>query len=48
MSNPSFAGHAIPWEAVCTLGGAVGRDVWVNIPHWADAAYIAQVVQVRV
>jgi len=43
---PSFAaaGH-IAWEYVCMLANAVQRDVWINIPVWADDAYITQVAQ---
>lgn len=43
---PSFAaaGH-IAWEGVCQLANAVGRDVWINVPVWADDAYIAHIAQ---
>lgn len=32
--------HGAPWEHVIAIGNLTGKDIWINIPHAANDAYI--------
>ncbi|MGZ9809039.1 hypothetical protein ACXN5S_01065 [Pseudoroseicyclus sp. H15] len=37
----SYSWRGVPVEALVALGNAAGTDIWVNMPHLADDAYVA-------
>lgn len=45
-TRPEHASYArpegIPWEVCIELANALGKDVWINVPHKADDAYVAE------
>ncbi|MEP2920028.1 MAG: hypothetical protein ABJP06_04820 [Sulfitobacter sp.] len=48
VSDASWANHGVPLEVMLTLANETGKNIWVNMPHLADDAYVrafAQTVQ---
>lgn len=40
VSDASWAHKGVPLEVMLALANSLGKDIWVNIPHLADDAYV--------
>lgn len=40
IDDASWAHHGVPLEVILTLANDLGKDIWINIPHLADDAYV--------
>ncbi|MCX7566451.1 hypothetical protein OS189_08870 [Sulfitobacter sp. F26169L] len=43
--DASWAHHGVPLEIMLALANGLGKDIWVNIPHLADDAYVKAFAQ---
>ena len=45
VGDASWAHHGVPLEVMLALANALGKDIWVNMPHLADDAYVRAFAQ---
>lgn len=46
VAAPTYARGGVPWEVCADLGNALHKDIWINVPAMANAAYVKNLATV--